>query len=180
MKLHLGCGKRYLKGFTHVDLATYPHIDYKSDIGTLSFFEDESASIIYCSHALEYFDRFEVTDVLLEWNRVLIPGGSLYVSVPDLDSLIRIYHKTQDLEKILGPLFGRWPLEDGFVYHRTVWNQSTLTKKLNESGFDRVEVFNPVLFLKAIDKDYDDHSLAFYPHLDFSGIQVSLCLRAIK
>jgi predicted SAM-dependent methyltransferase len=29
IKLHLGCGKRYIPGFIHIDLADYPHIDYK-------------------------------------------------------------------------------------------------------------------------------------------------------
>ena len=32
MKLHLGCGNRYLSGYAHIDLADYPHIDYKQDI----------------------------------------------------------------------------------------------------------------------------------------------------
>ena len=32
---------------------------------------------IYASHALEYFDKYEVVNVLKEWNRVLKPGGEL-------------------------------------------------------------------------------------------------------
>ena len=30
MKLHLGCGKKYIDGFTHVDLQDYDHIDYRN------------------------------------------------------------------------------------------------------------------------------------------------------
>jgi|GEM_PF-3399702 len=36
IQLHLGCGKRYIPGFIHVDLSDYPHIDYKHNIKDLS------------------------------------------------------------------------------------------------------------------------------------------------
>ena len=56
MKLHLGCGKRYLDGFKHVDYSDFPHIDYIKPIYPLDFIKDRSVDEIYCSHALEYFD----------------------------------------------------------------------------------------------------------------------------
>ena len=57
VKLHLGGGKRYFEGYVHVDLADYPHIDYRHDVKTLPMFKDDSISLIYASHVLEYFDR---------------------------------------------------------------------------------------------------------------------------
>ena len=32
MKLHLGCGKRYIPGYVHVDAVDYPHVDQVSSI----------------------------------------------------------------------------------------------------------------------------------------------------
>ena len=46
MKIHLGCGKRYLPGFVHVDLLDAPHIDYRHDVRTLPMFDDNSAELI--------------------------------------------------------------------------------------------------------------------------------------
>jgi len=46
VKLHLGCGKRYIPGFVHVDLADFPHIDYRSDVRSLPMLKDESADLI--------------------------------------------------------------------------------------------------------------------------------------
>ena len=75
MKLHLGCGERYLDGFTHIDIADFEHIDFKIPVNDLSIFEKNSVELIYASHVIEYFDQFEVINVL-EWKRVLMPGGT--------------------------------------------------------------------------------------------------------
>ena len=37
MKLHLGCGKRNIPGFVHIDAVDYPHVDHVSTIDNMSF-----------------------------------------------------------------------------------------------------------------------------------------------
>jgi predicted SAM-dependent methyltransferase len=180
MKLHLGCGKRYLTGFTHIDIENFEHIDFNSGIESLSFIESESVSEIYSSHSFEYFDRKQSKTVLAEWNRVLSPGGSLFLTVPDFESLIKIYSITGKLDAVIGPLFGRWENSENTIYHKTTWDLRTLVSALEGSGFKEVKTFDPVEYLGNIDKMYDDYSLAFYPHMDSSGIQVSLALTARK
>ena len=182
MKLHLGCGKRFLEGFIHVDIANFPHIDHYASVENLSFLGDGVVDEIYSSHTLEYFDRSVVKNVLTEWLRVLKPGGKLYLTVPDFDSLISIYRKTGSLEKIIGPLFGRWenPGITVPIFHKTTWNHEDLVSVFNEVGFSGIESFDPVTYLSNIDSKYDDYSLAFFPHLDRNGIQVSLALCGIK
>lgn len=182
MKLHLGCGKRFLTGFTHVDIADFPHIEHRSSVNKLDFIENEKVDEIYSSHTLEYFDRFQITEVLNEWSRVLKPGGSLFITVPDFDHLLKIYSESGQLSKIIGPLFGRWvnPNEKDPIYHKTVWNFDELSQQLRLAGFKEVKRFDPVSYLENIDPEYDDHSLAFFPHMDKNGIQVSLAISAVK
>ena len=55
LKLHLGCGERFLPGYTHVDISDFDHIDYKSNVKKLDFIEDNSVEQIYASHVLEYY-----------------------------------------------------------------------------------------------------------------------------
>ena len=182
MKLHLGSGSRFLRGFTHIDIADFPHIDHISPVESLEFIPDSSVLEIYCSHTLEYFDRYQVGEVLSEWLRVLSPGGKLFLTVPNFDALVRIYSKTNSLSTIIGPLFGRWVNSNDRspIFHRTVWNDPELKHKLEEVGFESVEIFDPVEYLMDIDIKYDDYSLAYFPHMDKSGILVSLAISCRK
>ena len=90
LKLHLGGGKRYIPGFIHIDIADFPHIDYKGDIGDLSMFKSNTVDLIYCCHAFEYFDRMEGKLVLTEWYRVLKKGGILRLAVPDFENIVKV------------------------------------------------------------------------------------------
>ena len=63
MKLHLGCGKRYLEGFIHIDIEDFEHIDYKSSINDLNMINDESCDLIYASHVLEYFNKKDIKEI---------------------------------------------------------------------------------------------------------------------
>jgi predicted SAM-dependent methyltransferase len=182
MKIHLGCGKRFLQGFIHIDIADFPHIDHNSSVEKLPFISDETVDEIYTSHTFEYFDRVLAAEVLTEWNRILRKGGKLYMTVPNFQSLIEIYTSTSKLENIIGPLFGRWINSSAVpaLYHKTVWDQNDLTKYLSAAGFSNICEFNPKDYLQGIDQNFDDYSLAYFPHMDQSGIQVSLAISAQK
>lgn len=182
MKLHLGCWTRDIPGFINVDLVDLPHIHYKQGIDDLSVFEDGSADLIYSSHNLEYFDRIEAKKVLKEWNRVLKPGGTLRLAVPDFEKLIQVYQSTNDISRILGPLFGRMPINtpDGekVLYHKTVYDFDSLKKLVEECGFGDVKKYD---WRDTIHKDYDDHSQAYFPHMDKeNGLLLSLNIEMIK
>ena len=182
MKLNLGCWHRYIPGFVHVDLCDMDHIDYKSNISDLSMFENCSASLIYSSHSFEYFNRTEAIKVLKEWRRVLKPNGVLRLAVPDFDSLLEVYKITGQIENITGPLFGQMNIHDGekekIIYHRTAYNFVSLSNLLCENGFKDVKRYR---WQDTIHKDYDDHSQAYFPHMDKeNGILVSLNIEAVK
>jgi predicted SAM-dependent methyltransferase len=163
--LHLGCGKRCLPGFVHVDLADFPHIDYRRSIDRLDFLEDGCAEIIYTSHTLEYFDRVEARRVVGEWCRVLCPGGRLRLAVPDFAALAEVYRQSQNLNLILGPLYGRMEIAGtgSTIYHKTVYDFAALRELLEGCGFGNVRRYD---WRETIHRDYDDHSQAYIPHMD--------------
>ena len=58
MKLHVGCGERFLPGWKHLDARNFPHVDYVTD--KLDMFADNSVEEIYACHVLEHFTRAEM------------------------------------------------------------------------------------------------------------------------
>lgn len=182
-KLHLGCGKRYLEGYIHLDLANHEHIDHHHDIKTLPMFDDNSIDLIYASHTLEYFDRVEVLTVLKEWRRVIKRGGVLRLAVPDFESMSNVYIRSNNLDLIIGPMYGRWqvPGGDQVFYHRTVYDFASLKNVLESARFSDIKRWDWRKVFVGELADFDDYSQAYIPHMDKeNGILISLNVEAIK
>jgi predicted SAM-dependent methyltransferase len=176
MKLHLGCGKRHIPGFIHIDAIDYPHVDHVATIDNLSFTGDNSVDLIYNCHVLEHFKRREVPKVLAEWKRVLKPGGVLRISVPDFASLCVLYQRNQKLEQVVGALFGR----QDYLYniHYNVFDYEYLEKTLKEVGFENVKRYD---WRKTEHAEIDDYSQAYFPHMDKeNGLLISLNIECSK
>jgi predicted SAM-dependent methyltransferase len=177
IKINMMCGKRYFPEWYHVDGESYDHIDSKDIM--LSNFEDNTVSILYCSHGLEYFDREEVIPVLKEWYRVLVPGGILRLAVPDFYEIARLYiNNDYSLNSFLGPLYGKMLLDGNYIYHKTVYDSHSLIHILKIAGYNRFSRWD----WKEVDHGkFDDHSQAYLPHMDKeNGNLISLNIQAMK
>ena len=177
IKLHLGCGKRdFGPDWVHIDGADFPHI-VSNNITKLEF-ENESVDLIYTSHTLEYFDRDEVIEVLKEWNRVLKPGGVLRVAVPDFESMVSLYTKGYELERFLGPMYGKMDMGDIKIYHKTCYDFKSLKKVLETNGFTDISLYD---WRDTEHSHIDDHSQAYIPHMDKdNGTLISLNVECKK
>jgi predicted SAM-dependent methyltransferase len=177
MKLHLGCGSRYIPGYVHIDVVDHPHVDHVSSIDNLSFLPDASVELIYNCHVLEHFKRREVERVLREWYRVLAPGGVLRISVPDFAALCEVYTRSRNLGLVIGPIFGR----QDYLYniHYNLFDFDTLKNALELAGFCQVRRYD---WRETEHAGVDDYSQAYLPHMDKAhGVLVSLnveCSRA--
>ena len=177
IKLHLGCGWRnFGPDWVHIDGGDYAHLQH-NDITNLPY-DDNLVDVIYASHVIEYFDRNEIKSVLREWHRVLRPGGVLRLAVPDFLKLSWVYQDTKNLDNILGPLFGKMPMGDQTIYHKTVYDFKSLKDLLQSLGFNDIISYN----CKEMDHaQFDDHSQAYYPHMDKeNGLLISLNVEAKK
>ena len=177
INLHLGAGKRNIPGFINVDLSNYKHIHFKRNVSNLKNFKTNSVDYIYASHVLEYFDYNEAYKVLKEWKRVLKPNGILRISIPDFNSLLKVYRKTKNIDKIIGPLYGKTKQKKNTIYHKCVYDHAKIKKILKNVGFKNIKKFD---WKKIWHSNYDDHSKAYFPHMNKKGILISLNISAKK
>src|SRR5579884_2381697 len=176
MKLHLGCGKKHIPGFIHVDVEDFPHIDFRMPVNHLSFAKDASVELIYASHVLEHFGRHELDQVLHEWFRVLRKGGVLRVAVPDFEAVAMRYGSTHELSELIGLVSGGQRNE--YDFHKMVFDERLLRSRLLQTGFSSVARYD---WRNTEHAWLDDYSQAYFPHLDKEhGQLMSLNMEAVK
>lgn len=177
MKLHLGCGDKKLDGFINVDIRETVGCDIIDDISRLSTFNNNSAKMIYCCHVLEHFGRNDFKKVLKRWNEILVPGGILRLSVPDLEQVFKQYVNNKiSLKNLIGFLYGGQNYPENF--HYMGYDFELLKEVLLECGFDNVKKWN---WKEVEHGNVDDYSQAYLPHLDKeNGVLMSLNIECIK
>jgi SAM-dependent methyltransferase len=87
LHLNLGAGSSYFEGFQNLD--QYPKGQaIQGDLVNPDFWAGTAATI-YCSHALEHVGHTKSRQALVNWSKLLTPGGKLYLAVPDLQEICR-------------------------------------------------------------------------------------------
>lgn len=137
-KLHIG-GQHTAPGWEVLDIYAREGVDHVGNANDLSRFEDGTFGEIYASHVLEHFDyKDELTATLREWHRVLRPGGTLRLSVPDLDLLAHLLlqrhaFSVEQRFELMRMIFGGHT--NAHDYHLVGLNQEILTVYLQSTGF---------------------------------------------
>ena len=170
-KLHIG-GKQVKEGWELLNAMEIEGVDHLMNANDLSIFDDNTFSAIYASHIVEHLDfAGELVETLVEWNRVLAPGGIIHISVPDLDILCAMMVDKSQLDtqtrfQVMRMIFGGHV--DEYDYHKVGLNLEFLGGILTQAGFENIErVKSFGLFEDASD-------------FVFCGVPISLNLNAAK
>lgn len=173
--LHLGCGEINSPEFINIDTRPFSHVHCISDITKLSVFCDNYADLIYACMVLEHISRAKLSEVLLEWRRVLKKRGILRLTVPDFDKIVHCYKENNNNIEVIAPaLMGGQGYESNF--HFSVFNMEYLSHLLKEVGFEEVYEWDPLKVKYHNFSDWADKKLV-RGDKEFS---VSLNLEAVK
>jgi len=169
MKIAIGTGKRFMgDDWLHIDGAPFPHV--QSDDIWLGQLADDSAEVVYSSHFLEYFNRQFGMELVKCWRRVLRPGGTLRLAVPDFDAMAYALQNGFKLKDILGPLYGKMMMGNQEIYHKTVYNYEDMVEFLLSAGYNHIRRYDWRLTDHA---NIDDCSRAYLPH-DIEAIRTGV------
>ena len=140
-RLHLGSGNINLQGWINIDAREDSHIHILEKDFKLETFADDSISEIYLCHVLEHFTMSEIEDLLEIFNKKLLLGGTLRISVPNFDSIIKIYQLSENnIEKIKPILLGGQ--DHIYNFHKSIFNKSNLSKILMKRNFGFITEWN--------------------------------------
>lgn len=138
--LHVG-GKEPKSGWQMLNITPGPGVDRVGDIRDLSHIEANACAGIYASHVLEHVHQQEVLPVLKGFARLLAPDGQLMISVPDLDTLCRLYLdqrlNTGQRHHVMRMMFGGQT--DSHDFHYVGFDFEFLSSQLKAAGFQRIE-----------------------------------------
>lgn len=164
MKIHLGCGNKYLEGYVNIDLppneqtVMQAKADMYADIRTLQF-PDNSLEEVRSHHLFEHFNRAEALKLLVRWRKWLKVGGILYIQTPDFAGCIFKYlfvplkFRMQLGRHIFGSQEAQW------AYHLDFWDKKKFKFILKSLGFDVVRI-----------KRYLNSFHKHYSHIPFSSL----------
>jgi predicted SAM-dependent methyltransferase len=138
MNLNVGCGKSIIDKPDWINLDPYiddpkvvkvPFLDYVKHLS------DNLVDNITMEAILEHTPRLDNLPIFKESNRILRPGGSLNILVPDFDYTVEMWTKFKyEYKEYLEQQFYGNQIHEG-EYHRTIWTMKKLQNVLDITGF---------------------------------------------
>jgi predicted SAM-dependent methyltransferase len=125
------------RGIWNADLEMSVQPDFVADITNLGRFREDTFDEVRLHHVLEHLSGDQGRLALTELHRILKPGATLDVEVPDLDRVCSAY-VTGDItaddarQWLLGEQLANHADSDT---HRCLWTEGELADALLEAGF---------------------------------------------
>lgn len=153
VRLNLGCGSDVKEGWVNVDKFPANSTVVQADFPALPFSEN-SADEILLSHVLEHFGFKDGQTLCTEMHRVLKPGGSAYIEVPDIAWCCAQFLGAPEPQQFTDPTNDyntqhKWGLfamslwgdqhNDG-LFHKWGYTAHRLMYLLQHVGFSNIEV----------------------------------------
>jgi predicted SAM-dependent methyltransferase len=148
LRLHLGCGHRYINGYINIDYPPSEHnlapakADVYADIRSLDF-PARSVDEIRLHHVFEHFSRVVALGMLIKWHKWLKIGGKLHIETPDLIGSAKTLISNASWQTKMGVvrhLAGDQTANWG--YHLDHWFAERFEHTLGSLGFELIQTLS--------------------------------------
>lgn len=144
--LNLGSGPRGVPDDHWINVDGYldTNVNHLMDLSRTWPFPDSSIDGIFCEHVLEHFDFKQGFSVLRECLRVLQPGRSIRIIVPDGNKILRTYcdRPAELLSHRITETMCAMEAVNSFFHqryeHQCIYDWQLLRHQLVQAGFDQI------------------------------------------
>lgn len=165
--LEVGSGVNPNQGYCHLDINdNAPHLEICASCENIPL-PDNCVSNLLSINTLEHIEWTNVRNVIKEWGRLIVEGGTIKIHVPDIEWLSILFKdKTGVWKRDVGaqPLNAaedKWEYLNHYIMstdapynmHRSVYTEDMLRDLLYEVGFEqmkRIQVDSRWLYVEAV------------------------------
>lgn len=132
----------------------------KCDIRALPV-ESDSADAVAAIHVIEHFYAWEVQDVLMEWKRILKPGGTMILELPCLDKIFdyiaKMIQHRQPVMRFMTThaLYGDPGHQSVPMLHKWAYTAADMKAALEDVGMRDVTMCDPNYHFKFRDMRFE-------------------------
>jgi predicted SAM-dependent methyltransferase len=143
-RLNWGCGTWPQPGWINSDIREHPEVDIVCDIRDGLPIDSDSLDYIVSIHALPEIPFRDLVPTLHELKRVLKPGGTLRLALPDLDRGIKAYLSGDDEyfhipDQDARTLGGKLAVQmSWYGYSRSLFTADFIEELLVKAGFSTI------------------------------------------
>ena len=140
-RLNLGCGWDKRDGFLNVDFQDFHDPDLVADVRHLDVLPTGHYQEVVAQDVLEHLERTETLAALQEWARLLRPGGTIVLRVPDILGVATLLSECRSVaqqEELVQCLFGTQAYTGD--YHHCGFTEILLRHYLAAAGFEAIEI----------------------------------------
>lgn len=148
LRLHLGCGRKYIDGYVNIDYPPSEHsvqsdiqADIRIDLLDLRY-DASSVDEIRLHHVFEHFSRSVALALLCRWRNWLKPGGILRIETPDLLAsawlIVSPFVGRDQKQEVVRHLFGSH--EAHWAAHWDGWYGDRFISTLSALGFVEIKL----------------------------------------
>lgn len=152
LKLNLGCGFDYKKGWINIDSNPNCVVDINCDFFNLEkYFSEKSISHIVLNHSISYLTLWQARDFFTKIFHLLKDGGVLEMEFPDIFKCATIIYSSNTNDDYLEAVRGLYAFDLDQIKNKEIytpysfgWSSKHMVLELQNIGFKKVEVLDPL------------------------------------